>query len=158
MRIKLIELTTDRKWSSSTGLDKNRFYILLEDFKTSYKILYGKTVSERNKECEIQEAIIKDEEELLFSLKSGLTYDLLGLVVGLDASNAKRHQNTGLNALKLTLSSNNYSPKREFKDVEEFKSYFIGKSTLILDALEQRIQRPKVEQGDSYSGKKNVIQ
>ena len=54
----------------------------------------------------------------------------------------------------MTLSSNNYSPKREFKDVEEFKSYFIGKSTSILDALEQRIQRPKVEQGDSYSGKK----
>jgi len=40
---------------------------------------------------------IANEEELLlftlFSLKSGLTYDVLGIVCGMNGSNAKRNQN-----------------------------------------------------------------
>ena len=94
----------------------------------------------------------------LFSLKSGLTYDVLGLVTGLDGSNAKRNQERGLQVLKHALSKAGVLPKREFKTVEEFNIYFAGKKELLLDGLEQRIQRPSdydVQKG-FYRGKKNV--
>lgn len=161
MKIKISELTTDRKWRSSTGLDKDRFYKLLPLFEITYKDLYGKTVSERSKESKTIDAILENEEEVLFftlfSLKSGLTYDLLGLVTGMDGSNAKRHQEIGLEVLKKTLSDNGYAPRREFKTVDEFKEYFKNTNTLIFDGTEQRIQRPEEEQKENYSGKKNVI-
>ena len=90
MKIKILDLTTDRKWRSSTGLDKDRFYKILSIFEIGHKELYGKTVLERNQESRTIEANLSDEEELLFfvlfSLKSGLTYDLLGLVTGMDGS------------------------------------------------------------------------
>lgn len=59
--------------------------------------------------------------------------------------------------LKKTLSDNGYAPRREFKTVDEFKEYFKNTNTLIFDGTEQRIQRPKEEQKENYSGKKNVI-
>ena len=43
--------------------------------------------------------------DTLFNLKSGLTYDLLGLVSGMDASNAKRNQDAGLAILGKALGS-----------------------------------------------------
>ena len=110
------------------------------------------------------ESKVKTYEDLLFftlfSLKSGLTYDLLGLVTGMDASNAKRNQQIGISLLKEALSSGGYAPKREFKDVEEFKEFFKDSDSIIIDGTEQRMQRPKdtEKQKDSYSGKKKRIQ
>ena len=162
MNLKVEDLTTDRKWRSSTGYDKSRFYKLLELFKIAHKNLLGKTVEERNKESSSIDSVIKSEEELLFfvlfSLKSGLTYDLLGLVTGMDGSNAKRHQELGLKVLKKALSDGGYTPKREFKNLKEFKTIFQDDKDLIIDGTEQRIQRPKENQKDSFSGKKTVIQ
>lgn len=162
MKIKILDLTTDRKWRSSTGLDKDRFYKILSIFEIGHKELYGKTVLERNQESRTIEANLSDEEELLFfvlfSLKSGLTYDLLGLVTGMDGSNAKRHQELGLNVLKKALSDNGYSPEREFKTVKDFNDYFSGNDKLIFDGTEQRIQKPQEDQRDNFSGKKSVIQ
>lgn len=162
MKLKISELTTDRKWRSSTGLDKERFYKLLTLFDKAFKDLYGKTVEERNKESKTIDSVIESEEELLFftlfSFKAGLTYDLLGLVSGLDGSNAKRHQEVGVNVLKKALSDGEYAPKREFKGVREFEEYFKGNDVLIFDGTEQKIQRPKYNQKDNYSGKKNAIQ
>ena len=54
------------------------------------------------------EYCIQSEEELLprtlFSLKSGLTFDLLGFVTGMDAANAHRNQQKGVGVLTQTLS------------------------------------------------------
>ena len=51
---------------------------------------------------------IKNEENLLlftlFSLKSGLTYDVLGFVCGMNDSNAKRNQTVGLDIRKQKLN------------------------------------------------------
>ncbi|GIW23102.1 MAG: hypothetical protein KatS3mg068_2109 [Candidatus Sericytochromatia bacterium] len=79
----------------------------------------------------------------MFSLKSGLTYDLLGLVTGLDSSSIKRHLDVGLKVLEKALKKNNYIPKRSFRDVEEFEKYFDKEEEIIIDATEQRINRPK---------------
>ena len=66
VKIQILELTTDRKWRSSTGLDKDRFYKILSIFEIAHKDLYGKTVLERNKERRTIEANLNNEEELLF--------------------------------------------------------------------------------------------
>jgi hypothetical protein len=146
-------------------MSEEKFRQLLPHFAKSYEKLYGKTIEERSSESPNSSNIsIKTYEELLFftlfSLKSGLTYDLLGFVSGMDGSNAKRNQSLGLEVLKNALSNLSVLPKREFEDAESFKVYFEQHKTLILDATEQRIQRPQDqdEQKENYSGKKKGIQ
>lgn len=103
MKIQLFELTTERKWHAATGFDKQRFEKLVELFKKYHVKIYGKPVWERQVQTEIDYCLNSEEELLfftLFSLKSGLTYDLLGLVCGMEASNAKRNQKTGVEVLQ----------------------------------------------------------
>ena len=159
MKINISELTTERQWRAAVGLDKSRFEKLLEGFKKSYKEHYSETLSERLVENGVGYCINNEEELLLytlFSLKSGLTYDLLGFVTGMDASNAQRNQKTGVEILKKTLESKGLMPKRNFMNVKDFEAYFSASDELIIDATEQVIQRPsdKEEQKQYYSGKK----
>jgi hypothetical protein len=162
LKIGVLDLTTDRKWRSCIGLDAIRFYKLLPLFSLSYEELFEESITSKQSENPAGNSKITTYEDLLFftlfSLKSGLTYDVLGLVTGLDGSNAKRNQERGLQVLKHALGKASVLPKREFKTVEEFNIYFAGKKELLLDGLEQRIQRPSdydVQKG-FYSGKKNV--
>ena len=94
----------------------------------------------------------------MFSLKAGLTYDLLGLVCGLDCANAKRNQELGLRVLEQALATANCLPKRAFKDAAEFAEYLKNEPTLIFDGVEQRTERPNDDaaQKDNYSGKKSA--
>lgn len=162
MKINLSDLKTDRQWRSATGLTKERFYKLLPHFKQSYLETYRDALNTRPVESGLNYCI-KDEEELLlftlFSLKSGLTYDLLGLVGGMDASNAKRNQKIGLDILDKTLTSLGHRPKRNFTEVDDFKAYFTAPKYLIIDATEPRIQRPSHPEKPKpfYSGKNNPI-
>lgn len=163
MRINISDLKTERQWRSSTGYDEGRFRELLKLFEAAYLKINGRSIEKVKSEGPM-ESKVKTYEDLLFftlfSLKSGLTYDLLGLVTGMDASNAKRNQQIGISLLKEALSSGGYAPKREFKDVEEFKEFFKDSDSIIIDGTEQRMQRPKdtEKQKDSYSGKKKRIQ
>ena len=159
MKIKLSELKTERQWRAATGLDQIRFEKLLVLFTANYLRRYGNSVTERQAELEISPSLTSEEELLfftLFSLKSGLTYDLLGLVCGLDATNAKRNQTLGLESLEQTLQEAQCLPKRNFKDIAEFTEYLKNEDTLIFDGTEQRLQRPENPevQRDHYSGKK----
>ena len=93
MKLAIKELRTERRWRAATGLDERRFGRLLEYFEEAYQSLYGQTVAERQALIEVSPSLTSEEELLyftLFSLKSGLTYDLLGVVGGMDLSNAKR--------------------------------------------------------------------
>lgn len=161
MKLKTSDLKTERQWRSATGFDQARFAQLLVLFTASYLALFGKSVAERQAGMEAT-ASLRSEEELLFftlfSLKAGLTYDLLGLVCGMDAANAKRNQVLGLQVLEHALASAGYLPKRQFKDAAEFAEYLKNEQTLIFDGLEQIIQRPHEDeaQKDHYSGKKSV--
>lgn len=162
MKIKLSDLTTERQWRSATGLDKNRFYKLLSYFKKCYLDTYGKDLKNRQVNSNILYCIENEDELLLFtllSLKSGLTYDVLGLVCGMEGSNAKRNQEIGLKILNKTLEGLGYAPRRNFMDINDFCEYFSDTDSLIIDATEQRIQRPvdKEKQKDYYSGKKKPI-
>lgn len=161
MKLQISDLKTERQWRAATGFDQARFEKLLVLFTTSYLQLHGKSVADRQAEIAVTPSLTSEVELLfftLFSLKAGLTYDLLGLVCGLDAANAKRNQELGLEVLEQALATANCLPKREFKDAAEFAEYLKNEDTLIFDGTEQRTQRPSDDaaQKDNYSGKKSA--
>jgi hypothetical protein len=161
MRLQISDLTTDRQWAAVTGFTRAQFEKLLVLFTQSYFELFGQTVAQRQAQIEVTPSLASEEELLLFtlfSLKAGLTYDALGFVSGMDASNAKRNQQLGLQILERTLSVAQCLPRREFKDAAEFAAYLQNESTVLIDGLEQRMQRPDDDevQGDFYSGKKSA--
>ena len=161
MKIQLSDLTTERKWRAATGFDQQRFEKLLKLFKEFYVKIYGKPIQERQVQTEIAYCLNSEKELLfftLFSLKSGLTYDLLGLVCGMEASNAKRNQQTGVKVLQRIFQELDYAPKHKFMAINEFLEYFADTEELIIDATEQTIQRPadKKNQKQYYAGKKNA--
>lgn len=108
MKINILDLKTERQWRSATGLNKERFYRLFSHFKQGYLETYGKPLKSRQVESGLDYGIQSEEELLLFTrfrFKSGLTYDLLGLVCGMDASHAKRNQPIGSDILDNTLKN-----------------------------------------------------
>ena len=106
---------------------------------------------------------MRDEADLLFftlfSCKSGLTYDVLGLVCGLDAATAKRRQDEGLAVLREALRLAESLPEREFQSPAELQRYFSKRRAVLLDATEFATQRPQEKEAQKarYSGKKNAI-
>lgn len=163
MKFSISDLKTDRQWRSITGLDKNRFNKLLECFKQTYVEIYSMNLPDILVDNDIDYCINSEEDLLLFtlfSLKAGLTNDALGFVAGMDGSNAHRNQKNGISILALTLRKLGHEPKRDFASVDEFSEYFskLNIDTLLIDATEQRIQRPSNNkvQKDYYSGKKKA--
>jgi hypothetical protein len=159
MTLDIANLTTERQWRSATGFSKDKFVRLLIHFQKSYENIYAKTIEQRTSESPNSPTITTYENLLfftLFSLKSGLTYDLLGFVSGIDGSNAKRNQTLGIEVLKKALEKLKVLPKQNFETLQEFKEYFEQHKTLILDATEQQVQRPQDNdvQKTFYSGKK----
>lgn len=162
MQLQITNLTTDRQWCAATGYTAAQFDKLLSLFTQSYFKLYGQTVAQRQADLEVTPTLTSEKELLfftLFSLKASLTYDLLGFVSGMDAANAKRNQQLGLDVLQHTLAAAQCLPRRTFKDAQEFKRYVQNETTIIFDGLEQRLQRPHDNevQRDFFSGKKNVM-
>ena len=162
MKLAIKDIKNKRQWRAATGLEEHQFKNLLKHYQVSYEKKYGASVEARQAEIEVTPSLQTEEELLyftLFSLKSGLTYDLLGLVCGMDGSNAKRNQELGLAVLKETLETAGCAPKRGFQSAEEFSQYLNKEKTLLLDGTEQRIQRPSEneEQKMMYSGKKKDL-
>jgi hypothetical protein len=93
-------------------------------------------------------------------IKNALSYDSLGLLIGTDSGNAQRNFEKYLSILEIGLSQLGMMPKREFKNIDEFETYFKEHKDLILDATEHHTQRPKGydAQKEVYSGKKRRIQ
>ena len=156
----LCRLKTDRHWRSSTGLSAFQFETLHTSFCATYLSLYEADLASRHLEMP-EDYVFLNERELLFftlfSLKSGLSYDLLGITCGMDSSTAHRSQSMGLRLLEATFSALGLMPKRSFSSVEEWQAYFDTSADLCIDVSEQRIQRPEDEptQKANYSGKKS---
>lgn len=161
MKLSIDDLSTDRQWRSATGYSKEKFFKLLAAFEPIYNQKMGEPIEAVKAKCPGESALKTCEELLLFtlfSLKSGLTYDNLGFVSGMDGSNAKRNQDFGISILKEALQSAGVAPKREFVSLEEFQQHFADSDTLIIDGTEQRIERPQEagSQKANYSGKKKL--
>ncbi len=105
---------------------------------------------------------MKDEADPLFftifGCKSGLTYDVLGLVCGMEAATAKRRQHEGLAILREALRLADGLPERDFQSPAELQRCFSKCRAVLPDATEFATQRPqeKGAQKARYSGKKNV--
>ncbi len=159
MAISYKEVRNDRQWKASTGLSEQQFKILVKSFGEAYEILFGEPMVDRQSNSTAQ-STFRSYEDLLFftlySLKSGLTYDLLGLTFGLEGSNAYQNQALGLRVLRAALERGGHMPKRAYQSVEEFKEHWSDESEILIDATEQRRQRPgnQEEQKADYSGKK----
>jgi hypothetical protein len=152
----------DRQWRATTGLDQARFEKLLLLFEAGYQNEFGRSIEERMADNPGTTSNFPDYRSLLFftlfSLKSGLTYDVLGFVFNLDVSNAKRNQSLGLQILQRSLADAGHLPERNFESPEEFWKHFEGQKVIILDGTEQRIQRPSNSENQKafYSGKKKA--
>ena len=87
MKLAIKELRNKRQWRAATGLEEKQFRVLLKLFTKSYEKKHGASVEARQAEIEVTPSLQSEEELLfftLFSLKCGLTYDLLGLVCGME--------------------------------------------------------------------------
>jgi len=160
MSISYKKIRDNRQWRASTGLTEDQFKKLTTEFKITYEDFLGENICERGNNSSKESRFTSYEEFLffiLFSIKSGLTYDLLVLSFDLDRGNVFRQQTFGLRILEMTLQRLDFLPKRFFENLADFKDQMSDHEQIILDASEQRRQRSgnQENQKEDYSGKKN---
>lgn len=159
MPIRHEDIRTQRQWRAATGLTEEQFRDLHVRFAHAFEELFDATLAERQGDSS-QAPVFTTYAELLFfglySLKSGLTYDLLALSFGLSISRAHAIQATVLAVLRAALTRGGYMPKREYATVAEFVADWQAEGAIMLDATEHRRQRPGNQdvQKETYSGKK----
>lgn len=161
MKLNIKDLKNSRQWQSSIGLSKIKFYNLLEKFELCYKKQnYNQSLTENLTNLGIENPILSTYEDclffVLFQLKNGLTFDVLGLIFNTDGSNAHRNFERYLPILELSLTELNCVPKRKFENEKEFLEHLGEEKNIIFDGTEFPIERPsdKDEQKKAYSGKK----
>lgn len=162
MAISYKDIRTERQWKAGTGLSEEQFFRLVKLFGEAYEEIFDESLESRQSQSS-SESTFKTYADLLFfglySFKSGLTYDLLGLSFGMSISNVYQNQSVVIRVLETTLGRSGHLPQRAFHSEEDFKAYLSKESTILIDATEQRVQRPgnQDDQKDSYSGKKKPI-
>lgn len=159
MAISYQDIRTQRQWSASTGLTEEQFHKLVPLFGKAYEELFGEDIESRQGHSTEQSTFTTYADLLffgLYSIKSGLTYDLIGLSFDLSPSNAYSNQATALTVLQAALEQNSLIPIREYSSDEEFIEHWKDESGILVDATEQRRQRPgnQEDQKADYSGKK----
>ena len=162
MRISIEDLKTSRQWRSALGCDAKHFEKLLPLFTQAYGSIHGCQLADKMVLTPFGTAVRHEQDLLfftLFSCKSGLTYDVLGLVFGMDGATAKRRQDDGVAVLREALRLADCLPKRTLESPKELQKYFSTHKAVLLDATEFATQRPKEKaaQKARYSGKKNAI-
>lgn len=162
MKISIHDLKTPRQWRSAVGCDAHQFEQLLSVFTQAYGTLNSVQLPDGMIINPVGTSIKSETDLLLFTLfscKSGLTYDVLGLVCGMDAATAKRRQEKGLAVLREALRLADCLPARDFQSPAELQRYFSKRRAILLDATEFATQRPQEKQAQKarYSGKKNGI-
>jgi hypothetical protein len=153
---------SERQMRATTGLSLEGFGKLSELFANSYQACHEISLK-RKLENLAQRTVLASYEEMLFfvlfQLKNGLTYDVLGCIYAMDASTAQRNFERHLRILQLSLRQLQLLPKRGFEKVEELEQYLRAEQHLLIDATEIPIQRPvsQERQKQAYSGKKKPI-
>ena len=153
------DIRDERTWRATTGLGSEKFFALAEHFRVTYEDFLGETIEERHAGAK-DAATFATYPDLLFfllySIKTGSTYDVVAFNFGMDRANAFRNQAFGMSILRMTLVQTGDLPKRVYESVEAFKQDMEKHESLLLDATEQVRQRPGNEQDqrEDYSGKK----
>jgi hypothetical protein len=162
MAINHKDIRSKRQWRASTGLSQDQFELLSEIFGKTYEDLFGETLEERQ-ENSTNTSKFRSYKDLLFfglySIKSGLTFDLVALSFDISNSNAYSKLAIVLRILETTLYKQGLMPEREFNKEEDFKEFLKNEPTILIDVTEQCVQRAenKEQQRADYSGKKKPI-
>ena len=115
----------DRQRRAATGVTGAQFADLTARFGHAYEQIYGKTIAERQRDTSQAATFTTYAEQLfflLFSLKSGLTLDVLALAFGCSRASVARIQAHGLATLRAALVQGGYHPRREYATVAELSS------------------------------------
>lgn len=155
-------IRSDRQWRGTIGLTEAKFSTLVSKFSVAYEEKNGISLTTGASNLGLTLLLPTYEDcvfYVLFQLKNSLNYDSLGLLIHTDASNARLNFEKYLSHLSDILTALGVMPKRSFASVEEFESYFSGVESLLIDASEQAINRPKGNdnQKETYSAKKRNI-
>lgn len=146
---------------ATTGLSLEGFGKLTELFAQSYQSCHEISLKKKLENLSVKTVLTSYEEMLffvLFQMKNGLTYDVLGCIYGMDASTAQRNFVSHLGILQHALREVNLLPKRGFEKAEELEQYLGSEKDILIDATEIPIQRPvnQHQQKKAYSGKKKA--
>lgn len=148
---------TDRQYSASTGLKISEFEILYTEFSKHYEpkkpLLIGKS----------KQPVFQDKREalffVLFHLKTGVSYQVLGLSFNISDTSAVTYIEKLKPILKKSLTILQMIPKGLFESQADFDKTFEGIGEIFIDATEIPVARAdKYEnQENFYSGKKKDI-
>ncbi len=145
----------NRQYLASTGLSKEDFDRLHEEFKLVYK---PKPFNELAKHT----PLLTDSKEalffILFYFKSYPTLEVLGLSFGFSNTSAFVYIDYIKPYLKAVLRTESVLVKRVFDNQADFDKAFEGIEDIFVDGSEIDIQRASVQevQQADYSGKKNA--
>ena len=150
-------IAVPKRFRALTGLNPDEFADLLPLFSVELdNRLSKKTFTGRmrlNKYTQRKKDSIPDDEDKLFFvllyLKNNLTQELLAALFGMSQDMASRWIQLLTEVLEKTLRK--YIPKQILPDPLDTTADYL------VDATERRIQRPKYNQEDYYSGKKKLI-
>ena len=160
MALSYKDIRDERTWKATTGLSSSKFDQLTGHFQKAYEDFLGESIEHRHKGAK-DEATFSTYADLLFfllySIKTGSTYDVIAFNFGMDRANAFRNQAFGMSILRMTLAQTGDLPKRVYESAQAFQKDMEEHETLLLDATEQRRQRPgnEADQKEDYSGKKS---
>jgi hypothetical protein len=146
-------LRTDRQYSSSTGLDKDKFEELSVEFCKHYRPKKNKLISGGKPHFhDGREALLF----ILFYLKNHPTPQVLGLQSGVPDFTADTYIKYTMPYLKLALAAKSAPAHRVFGGQGEFDKVFEGIADIIVDGTEVPVGRADDhgEQKAAYSGKK----
>lgn len=163
MKLNYKDVKTDRQWRATVGLSKEKFEDLSNLFKQCYEGFHG--ISLEKGAANLKKTLLLGTYEdclfyVLFQLKNGLTYDVLGFLAGTDSTNARRLFEQHQKLLEMTLFQTGHLPKRNFESVAELKELLKNESEIILDVTEVGVERKSnyEAQKQDYSGKKKAHQ
>jgi len=148
-----------RQWSATIGLSEGKFKELVVLFQEAYERKYTVSISEAAANLK-KTFVLPTYEDCLFfvlyQLKNSQTYDVLGFLINTNGATAYQIFNRYLALLDATLFENGEKPKRNFENIEEFKTLLKENKEIILDVTELPIERNSdyKKQKEDYSGKK----
>ena len=159
MGITYQSIRSQRQWRAATGLTQSDFERLVPLFAETYEDFYGQSLAASVAAQDTQPSFATIEELLffiLYSLKSGLTYDLIALSFDISRSVAFEKQAIGVRLLSMALQATGDLPAGRFKSINDLEKALDQHDELLIDGTEQRRQRPENQevQKEDYSGKK----
>ena len=135
MPIRHENIKGDRLWRAATGLTAKQFHALTEVYAHAYEQRYEESIAERQANSTQVPIFTTYAEQLfyaLYSIKSGLTYDLLAVSIGMSQSSAYELQARTLATLRRGLAAASFMPRRAYATVAEFVADWIAEGAILM--------------------------